>query len=142
MTPDEKIEKLLNRYGQTISDLPKPADNDWSWAVYGTEHLKNAKKKALAFIMDEWRDTDEVPEIRHEVEGFLLDYICHLADVIDRMKAALETSLQEAKKPIYNLKKYGDYLPHCSSCGKVLPNRSQYGIANFCHNCGQEVKWI
>ena len=86
MTPDEKIEKLLNRFGQTISDLPKPV----SWAVYGTEHLQNAKKEALAFIMDEWRDTDEVPEIRHEVEEFLLDYICHQADVIDRMKAALE----------------------------------------------------
>lgn len=92
MTADERIERLLNRFGQTISDLPKPADNDWSWAIYGTEHLRNAKKEALAFIMDEWRDIDEAPEIRHEVEDFLLDYICHLADVIDRMEAALETA--------------------------------------------------
>lgn len=48
---------------------------------------------------------------------------------------------QEAKKPIYNYKKYGDYLPHCPLCEKVLPNISQYGFAKFCHRCGQEVKW-
>lgn len=48
---------------------------------------------------------------------------------------------QEAKKPIYNYKKYGDYLPHCPSCEKVLPNISQYGFAKFCHRCGQAVKW-
>lgn len=92
MTADERIEKLLNRFGQTISDLPKSADNDWSMAVYGSEHLINAKKEALSFIIDEWRDTDEVPEIRYEVEEVLLGYICHLADVIDRMEAALETA--------------------------------------------------
>lgn len=91
MTADERIEALLNRFGQTISDLPKPADNDWSCAVYGTEHLRNAKKEALAFIMDEWRDTDEVPEIRYEVEEILLDYICHLADVIERLAGAIDT---------------------------------------------------
>jgi hypothetical protein len=48
---------------------------------------------------------------------------------------------QEAKKPIYNNEKYGDYLPHCSSCEKVLPNRSQYGDAKFCHICGQVIRW-
>lgn len=48
---------------------------------------------------------------------------------------------QEAKKPIYNAEKYGDYLPHCPSCEKVLPNSSQYGRAKFCHRCGQAVKW-
>ena len=48
---------------------------------------------------------------------------------------------QEAKKPIYNEEKYGDYLPHCSSCEKVLPNSSQYGKAKFCYKCGQAVKW-
>ena len=47
---------------------------------------------------------------------------------------------QEAKKPIYNNEKYGDYLPHCSSCEKVLPNRSQYGKAKFCPECGRLVK--
>lgn len=92
MTAGEKIEKLLNRYGQTIADLPKSADNDWSTHVYESRHLINAKKAALVFAMDEWQDADAIPEIRYEVEEYLLDYICHLADVIDRMEAALETA--------------------------------------------------
>lgn len=92
MTAEERIEKLLNLYGQTIADLPKSADNDWSTHVYEFRHLISAKKAALVFWMDEWQDTDAVPEIRYEVEECLLDYICHLADIIDRMDAALETA--------------------------------------------------
>ena len=92
MTADERIEKLLNRYGQTIADLPKSADNDWSTHVYESRHLISAKKAALVFWMDEWQDTDAVPEIRYEVEECLLDYICHLSDIIDRMETALNTA--------------------------------------------------
>ena len=62
-----------------------------------------------------------------------------LLSVYDDALALLKE--QEAKKPIYNAEKYGDYLPHCSSCEKVLPNSSQYGRAKFCYNCGQMVKW-
>ena len=92
MTADERIELLLNRFGQTIEDLPKSADNDWSDNVYESRHLISAKKAALVFMMDEWQDTDAVPEIKYEVEECLLDYICHLADIIDRMEIALETA--------------------------------------------------
>ena len=92
MTADERIEKLLNRFGQTIEDLPKSADNCWSTNVYESRHLISAKKAALIFMMDEWQDADAVPEIRYEVEECLLDYICHLADVIDRLEIALETA--------------------------------------------------
>ena len=96
MTADERIEKLLNRFGQTISDLPKSADNDWSTPVYESRHLISAKKAALVFMMDEWQDADAVPEIRYEVEECLLDYICHLADVIDKLEIALETAAKWA----------------------------------------------
>ena len=48
---------------------------------------------------------------------------------------------QEAMKPIYNEQKYGDHLPHCGNCEKVLPNNGVYGKVNFCHYCGQAVKW-
>lgn len=48
---------------------------------------------------------------------------------------------QEAVKPIYNEEKYGDHLPHCGNCEKVLPNNAVYGKVNFCHYCGQAVKW-
>lgn len=96
MTADERIEGLLNAFGQTIIDLPKSADNDWSTHVYESRHLISAKKAALVFMMDEWQDADAVPEIRYEVEECLLDYICHLADVIDRMETALETAANNA----------------------------------------------
>lgn len=48
---------------------------------------------------------------------------------------------QEAMKPIYSEEKFGDHLPHCPVCKRVLPSISQYGKSNFCHNCGQAVKW-
>lgn len=107
MTADERIEKLLNRFGQTISDLPKSADNDWSTHVYDSRHLISAKKAALVFMMDEWQDADAVPEIRYEVEECLLDYICHLCDVINRMEVALTTAAR-----------WGD----CFVCGKAWCN--------------------
>ena len=48
---------------------------------------------------------------------------------------------KEQMKPIYNEEKFGDFLPHCPVCEKVLPSVSQYGKSNFCHSCGQAVKW-
>ena len=47
---------------------------------------------------------------------------------------------QEAVEPIYNEEKYGDHLPHCGNCEKVLPNNAVYGKVNFCHYCGRAVK--
>ena len=129
MTADERIEKLLNVFGTTIDDLPKPADNDFSGAVYGTESLISAKKEALAFIMDEWRDTDLVPEIRYVVEEFLLDYICHLADVIDRMEIALET----AKRGMSGI-----------SCIKydTCPRYGVCDVALDCEDYEIDIKWM
>lgn len=46
-----------------------------------------------------------------------------------------------AREPIYNFEEYGDALPHCPWCEKTLPRRSAYGDANFCHICGQAIKW-
>lgn len=48
---------------------------------------------------------------------------------------------QEPIKPIYKEEKYGDHLPHCWNCEKVLPNNAVYGKVNFCHYCGMAVKW-
>lgn len=49
--------------------------------------------------------------------------------------------LMNAKNPVYNEQKYGDYLAHCPSCEKTLPMISQYGKSNYCYHCGQAVKW-
>lgn len=81
MTADERIEALLNRFGQTISDLPKP---DKGKFAYLAPH-----RGFVEIAVNEW--------CRHDVDLMLLidkyrDYICHLADVIDRMEVALETA--------------------------------------------------
>lgn len=47
---------------------------------------------------------------------------------------------QEPKSPITSEVQYGGHLQHCPSCGKALPNRSEYGISHYCYKCGQAVK--
>ena len=103
MTVDERIEALLNRFGQTISDLPATKDNDWSGPGYAIDHLKAAKKAAYVWMWEEYEDADVIPI--NKIEPPLLDYICHLADVIDRMEIALETALN---------------LMHCETCTKLF----------------------
>ena len=75
MTADERIERLVNRFGQTISDLPKPTEYEYA---YNYEHRRSADKAS-----DNWE--------QNGLNGDT-DYICHLCDVIDRMEAALETA--------------------------------------------------
>ena len=82
MTADERIEKLLNRFGQTISDLPKPTEEDYA---YEEEHRRAAREAAM-----NWSD------MNYAAGSFLKDYICHLADVIDRLEIALETAAKWA----------------------------------------------
>ena len=75
MTPDERIEALLNRAGQTISDLPK-TQTDYA---YRRDLLGRAYIAATAWHGRLNNGTYD-----------LADYILHLADVIDRMETALE----------------------------------------------------
>ena len=78
MNADERIEKLLNAFGQTMADLPNP--NDWKYVyVYEAGHRENAHNTAIAWEGEPLMDADA-------------DYICHLCDVIDRMEVALETA--------------------------------------------------
>ena len=90
MTADERIERLLNRFGQTMEDLPNPKDYDWSRSAYDDVHLQSAKKAAYVWMWDEYQDADIIP--MDEIEPPLCDYICHLADVIDKLEIALETA--------------------------------------------------
>ena len=79
MTADERIERLLNRFGQTIADLPKAKG---SWHAYRQEHLDSA-----FFATMRWHGNRCLGTIM-DCE----DYICHLCDVIDRMETALDTA--------------------------------------------------
>jgi len=81
MTADERIEGLLNSFGQTISDLPKPKA---SRHAYIREHLGSANLAACR-----WHGKRSLgASLNCE------DYICHLCDVIDRMETALETAVR------------------------------------------------
>ena len=79
MTADERLEKLLNRAGQTISDLPT-----WGGDM---RRLGRAKREALTEMGYRWTDysptlgADEIP---------LTEYILRLAGIIDRMETALD----------------------------------------------------
>lgn len=85
MTADERIEKLLNRFGQTISDLPKPEESKkhYTYGWYTKQNLDKAARK--------WDGIDNY--FSWDVVG---DYACHLCDVIDRMEIALETAAKWA----------------------------------------------
>ena len=83
MTANERLEVLLNRAGQTISDLPT-----WGGDM---QRLGRAKREALTEMGERWTDSqtvsaDEMP---------LLEYILRLTDIIDRMEWALENALNE-----------------------------------------------
>ena len=72
LSADERLEKLLNRFGQTISDLPE---------IYEDESRESGVNSAI-----KWS---------RKTGGRVLaveNYICHLCDVIDRMETALETA--------------------------------------------------
>ena len=79
MTAENRIETLLNMANNTISDLPKPGE-------YSMESL-NAALDTVA----EWAGVRTAGII--EIGA----YICHLADVIDRMEWALSNTLMDLR---------------------------------------------
>jgi len=84
MTCDERIEKILNRAGQTISDLPEG-------------YLLNAcEAKAIQGVACRWFVDEDAPEgvaLRNLVSIPLYQYILHLTDVIDRLETALDNQV-------------------------------------------------
>lgn len=79
MTADERIENLLQAFGQTISDLPTA--NDYKRRHDQIPHLIAAMDAAEA-----WYD----PESNEKIAYSMMAYICHLVEIIDRMETALE----------------------------------------------------
>lgn len=79
MNCDGRIEKTLNRAGQTISDLPK---------AYSYDQMIKAAETMTAYLAKLYPDDP----IRDEPENFLW-FILHLTDIIDRMEWALENQV-------------------------------------------------
>ena len=91
MTPDERIEKLLNRAGQTISDLPKRYEQAVrNNAFDAADHFGGSLCMTQNFE----------------------DYILHLTDVIDRLELALENVCGERDYLVWALKEDC----HCDTC--------------------------
>lgn len=96
MNCDERLEALLNRAGQTISDLP-------NGYLLTSKDGKNLSDMACQWFIDE--DSPEGVVLRNLVSIPLYQYILHLTDIIDRMETALENVCGER-----------DYLRHVA-CG-------------------------
>lgn len=73
MTADERLEELLNKAGQTISDLPTGYD-EYAHSL-AADRAEQWSKKIT------WRQ--------------YTDYILHLTDVIDRLEWALDKTVRE-----------------------------------------------
>lgn len=86
MTSKEKIEKLLNYYGDTLNDLPSPSVD--RYAHFPTD-IKNACEQATgwSFGITNMRVT----------ESSLADYICHQNDIIGKLVKALESAELKSK---------------------------------------------
>ena len=97
MTSPEKIEELLNRFGQTISDLPKNEKT-------GKEPYRRAKRKMASASACEWYLKGEITKaklfstaIPDECrETILRCFICHQSDVIERLIDALKVAEKTA----------------------------------------------
>lgn len=125
MTPDERLEALLNRAGQTISDLPKKGMEVSE--PYPLTALPKANGAAWNWYLDICTDMDDYDSTRSKM--ILKLYILHLADVIDRMETALENVCGER-----------DYLCDRSGC-KSCAYEEIPGYNMPCLNCTASKKF-
>lgn len=123
MTADERIEVLVKRFGQTIDDLPRPwvDDGRTQHYAYPVEHHRSVGRTVEEWMPFKTAMTSGVFMGRYK------DYICHLADVIDRMEAALETAVRVAGCPrCEHLMEMPEREGHCLDCS----NGSNYQVSD------------
>lgn len=81
MNAEKRIECLLNTANSTLKDLPKHGE-------YRAESIN-----AALTAVDDWAGVQAAGSLVEYAE-----YICHLADVIDRLEEALTGTLQELRE--------------------------------------------
>ena len=91
MTFDERLEALLNRAGQTISDLPQKGTEVSE--PYPLDACPKANGAAWDWYLDIGGNMDDYDSTR--TKFVLKQYILHLTDIIDRMETALENVIGE-----------------------------------------------
>lgn len=84
MTSPEKIEELLQNFGQTLNDLPKLKAGNI--AVYDRN-----KRAEILKVAKKWHGRKD--SNFYEIE----DFACHQFDVIERLVKALETAIDDIK---------------------------------------------
>ena len=89
MTADERIEALLNRAGQTLSDLPRKGTE--ASEPYPLSACPKANGAAWNWYLNVGCDMDAYDSPRSKL--VLKLYILHLTDIIDRLELALENML-------------------------------------------------
>lgn len=90
---DKRIEELLNRAGQTISDLPQSFAGGPE--AYGEEARKNALCAAWSWYLPAVISAGDAVDFmqNRRNETVMAQYILHLTDIIDRMGWALENQV-------------------------------------------------
>lgn len=89
MTTDKRLEALLNRAGQTISDLPRKGTE--ASEPYPLAACPKANGAGWNWYLDISSDMDDYDSTR--TKFVLKQYILHLTDIIDRMEMALENQV-------------------------------------------------
>ena len=87
---DKRIEELLNRAGQTISDLPRKQGESVSEPYSGVDCQK-ANGTAWRWYLGIDDDMDDYDSTRSKM--ILKLYILHLTDIIDRLETALDNQV-------------------------------------------------
>ena len=114
MTADERIEAL----GVDLSDLPRQTKTDYAYAE------KDAIRAAIyAAMRFQGEDPITFPG-ETTVPCYVVDYILHLTDVIDRMEMALENVCGEREYLLRIIKKHKDGTPvqDCKICKSYFDN--------------------
>ena len=112
MTAEERIEKLLNRTNNTISDLPKDLILE-----YPSDKVVLYMNKALEAC--EFDHDDGVTTLGYALTAPAL-YGLHLCDVIERLAWALENLADKYEKAKYRLNSWGDiHYVHELEEGKI-----------------------
>ena len=102
MTADERIESVLNKANNTISDLPEDLIMG-----YSSEACATILRKALESCGIELTGEDDTITIG-EAFTSLCGYGLHLSDVIERLVWALENTVEKYDKAKYRLWSWGD----------------------------------
>lgn len=112
MTADERIEKLLNRVNNTVSDLPEDI-----LFGYSPDSAVTYMQKALdaCGLLDD----EDLTTVGAAITAACL-YGLHLNDVIERLAWALENLADKYDKAKYRLNSWGDiHYVHDLEEGKI-----------------------